>query len=259
MWATVALFLGLFAVSWLDWMLAALLFIFYMSYLPQKRDSVRRWMPVFPWLRTQHCRLTYEGRLDVLGGESKARIFVFHPHGVHCVGATLLGSDPTMTHLRIACSSVLFWVPIVKEFAGWSGAFPCHADNIREMLKSNQPIVLYPGGLSEIPGADYLRPSKPRIGFLRIAMELGVDVVPCWVDGENDLYDVLHPLPWLQKLSYQLFRYPWPLISWGWKWVPFLPKAKKVTIRVGDPIATRYDGNIAVYEEQYRAALHKLK
>lgn len=258
MWPTVAFILGLLAISWVDWLLGSLVFAAYMIYLPAKRDSMRRWMPVFPWLRKTQCKLSYEGRVDLLSDKATPRIFAFHPHGVHCVGACLLGSDPDMAHLRIACSSVVFWVPIVKEFAAWAGAFPCHANDIRAMLKSKQPVVIYPNGLREIPGADYLQDGKERLGFLRIAMENGVDIVPCWVDGEGDLYDVWHPWPALQKFCYSVFRYPWPLVSWGWRWVPFLPKAKKVTIRVGEPIPTRLDGNLAVYQEQYRRGMAKL-
>lgn len=259
MWATVTILLGICSTAWMDWHIAIPVLIVYMFYLPKKRDSVREWMPMFRWLRTTHCPLTYAGRVDVLAEKTTPRIFVFHPHGLHCVGASLIGSDPFMSHLRIACSSVLFWLPIVKELVAWAGAFPCNRDDIKAMLKSNQPVILYPGGMNEIPGATYLQSYNRRTGFIKLAMELGVDIVPCWVDGENELYDVYHPFPRLQHWCYRKFRYPWPVLSWGWRWVPFLPKSNKLTVYVGDPIKTQSTGNIETYDEMCQTILHQLK
>lgn len=259
MWVTLSFLLGVCAVSWMEWKVAVCVLTIYMLYLPVKRDSLRKWMPMFPWLRNTHCKLSYSGRVDVLSDRDTPRLFVFRPHGLHCVGACLIGSDPFMSHLRIACSSVLFWLPIVKEFVGWAGAFPCHGEDIRAMLKSKQSVVLYPGGLNEIPGATYLQTYKRRTGFIKIAMELGVDIVPCWVDGENELYDVYHPFPTLQHWCYRQFRYPWPLISWGWRWVPFLPKSNPLTVIVGDPITTHPSGSIEVYDEQCQQFYNKIK
>jgi 1-acyl-sn-glycerol-3-phosphate acyltransferase len=259
MWATISILLGVFVASIFESSTAITLFLLYMLYVPKKWDALRSRLPMFTWLRNTHCQLSYAGNVEVLADKNVPRLFVFYPHGVHCVGATLIGSDPFMSHLRIACSSVLFWLPIVKDFGGWAGAFPCNRKDIEAMLKSKQSVILYPGGMNEIPGATYLQSEKRRTGFIKVAMELGVDIVPCWVDGENDLYDVYHPFPALQHWCYKKFRYPWPLISWGWKWVPFLPKSKKLTVHVGDPIKTQSTGDIEKYDEMCQTILHQLK
>lgn len=268
MWATVSSLLGL---SLLYLILFALpfpvflsIFVFYISYASGPRPNFRKTFPGFTWLREQHCKLSYTGNDAILFDKNKARLFIFHPHGVHCVGATLLGSDPKTTHVRIACTYLLFWIPIVREFAYWSNSFSCTRENIVESIKNGYSVVLYPGGMNEIPGAYFLRndqkqtPYTKRKGFIDVAMTLGCEIVPCWIDGEEALYDVFHPFPKLQKLCYKLFRYPWPLISWGWKYVPFLPKSKPVTIRVGNPIQCVLSGNRDEYFQQYEAEVHRL-
>jgi len=277
MWATfftllsIAAIYNVIALLGISWEVAIGVFFAYMMYLPPQCDSVRRWR-LFEWLRGPQCSLSYTGNVDLLK-EAKGRIFVFHPHGVHCAGAVLLGSDPAMAHVRIACTYFLFWVPVAKEFVAWSGCINCTDFNIKKALKAESPVVLYPGGISEIPGADHLRepafkkqPSETdahyvytrRKGFVRLAMEQGCEIVPCWVHGEVDLYDVVHPFPSIGKKCYEWFRYPWPVVSWGWRWVPFLPKKQTVTIEVGKPIATRLDGDLDAYHADYKAELARL-
>jgi len=280
MWATFFSLVGLCFIIYvphyvigMSWELMLLAFFGYMLYLPKKSELARQ-MRLFKWLREDWCQLSFKGQTGVILDKKTPRVFGFHPHGVHCVGASLMASEPTMRHLRIACTTFLFWVPVIKEFCSWGNAFPCDREHIENNLKAGTPIVIYPGGINEIPWANYLREEqyqlkegederyyvyKKRMGFIRVAMNTGVDVVPCWVDGENDLYGpVCHPLHRIQKWCYNTFRYPWPVISFGWRWVPFLPKRKKVTVWVGDPIPTTADGDLVEYHKQYHESLQRL-
>jgi len=261
MWATISLGLLLLLLSFLPWPASLLGLLGYFVYSPRKWHALREYHAGFRWLRESHCSLSYAGRVDILR-EERARIFVFHPHGMHCIGAVLLASDPSLTHLRIACSSFLFWVPIVREFCAWGNAFACSRKAIEQCLASNSSVVLYPGGMNEIPAARFLSPNDlhlERRGFLRIAMEQEIDVVPCWVAGETELYTVYHPWPALQQFCYRFFRYPWPVISLGWHWLPCLPKSRPLIVHVGEPIVVRRDGNLEEYHEQYRKAILELQ
>lgn len=253
----------------MSWDLMVVTFIGYMLYLPKKNEFARRlWM--FKWMRTTMTNLSFERRVDVLMDKRSPRVFGFHPHGVHCVAATLISTEPATRHIRVACTYFLFWVPVIKEFCGWGNAFSCEGDKIKSNLRKGTPIIIYPGGINEVPGAHYMREPeydmapggdeqyyvyKRRRGFIRVAMEQGVDIVPCWVDGEYDLYTLYHPFPRIQRWCYDHFRYPWPMVSIGWKWIPFLPKPRKVTVWVGDPIPTEPDGDVEEYHRAYYKAL----
>jgi len=248
MWATVSFILGLSFAYWLivysesSFFVVAIVFLYYLLSRPVARPSFRRHFPLFGWLRNTHCKLTYAGHKELIFDRTKPRLFVFYPHGAHCIAATLLSSDPEMQHIRVACSEILFWLPIVKEFVCWGNAFSCSAPEISRVLRAGNSVVLYPGGMNEVPNADFLRngqkqtPYLRRKGFVELAFLQGVDIVPCWVDGEEDLYTVVHPFPRLQSICYRLFRYPWPMITWGWSWLPFFPRASPLTIHVGNVI-----------------------
>lgn len=279
MWATFFSLLGLGVITLVVWLFALswefmlLSTVIYMMYLPKKNEWMRQ-MRLFKWLREDWCQLSFQGRTDIILDKTQPRVFGFHPHGVFCVGATLLSTEPKLRHLRVACTYFLFWLPIIKEFCSWGNAFSCDEEHIKSNLNSNIPVVIYPGGINEVPGAHYLREDsrdpeydgdspyyvyKKRKGFIRVAMDREVDVVPCWTDGENEMYDpVWHPFPRIQKWCYNVFRYPWPVVSIGWKWVPFLPKKKKVTVWVGDPIPTNKNGNLEEYHRLYHKGLKEL-
>lgn len=279
MWATFFSLLGFAIIIYvphyvigLSWEIMILTFVGYMLYSPKKNEWVRSsWF--FRYMRESHCHLSFSGNTDVLKDKDNARIFGFHPHGVHCMGATLVSTDPTMRHLRVACTSFLFWIPVIKDFCAWGNAFSCDKEHIKNNLNSGVPVIIYPGGINEVPGAIYMRELeyqvkdgeeeryftyKRRKGFIRTAMDRGVDIVPCWVDGEYDLYTLYHPFHWLQRWSYNRVRYPWPMISIGWKWIPFFPKPVKVTVWTGDPIPTSKDGNLDEYHRLYYKGLYEL-
>lgn len=250
----------------------AVIFVIYILYVPGKSEWVRN-MWLVQWFRNKVYRISYKGNVNMFLDKRTPRVYGFHPHGVHCVGAVYVNVDPLTRHIRIACTSFLFWVPVIKDFAGWGDAFSCEEKKIKSVLKEGSSIIIYPGGINEVPGAYYLREPeyrsspddderyyvyKRRKGFIRVAMEQGVEVVPCWVDGEYDLFTLYHPFPRIHKWCYDHFRYPWPIISLGWKWMPFVPKPKKLTVWIGDPISTYPGGDLDEYHRAYHEGLYKL-
>lgn len=279
MWATFFSILGLVVAIYvphyvigISWELMLFAFVGYMFYLPKKSEWARS-MWFFRYMRETHCSLSFSGRADVLEDKTTPRVFGFHPHGVHCLGATLIGTEPRMRHVRVACSSFLFWVPVIKEFCSWGNAFSCDEEHLKSNLNSGTSIIIYPGGINEVPGATYLREPEYQLkegedeqyyvyarrrGFIKVAMDREVDIVPCWVDGEYDLYWVRHPFHRIQRWFYGRIRYPWPMVSIGWKWVPFLPKPIKVTVWTGTPIPTKKDGDVEHYYTLYHQELRKL-
>lgn len=237
----------------------------------KRMDSVRTW-PVWNWLRSRH-EIEYKGRTDLLEDRTKARLFSFHPHGTHCISAILTQARPDLVNLRVAVASVLFWIPIVNMFVGWGNCLPATRYGMLDALRTGTSLVVYPGGLNEVPGAYFLRdPPEPlpsekerlytynnRVGFIGVAQEAGVPVVPVWVEGEYDTYKVWFPFPRLSRLMYRVIGFPFPIVSSG-HYGTFLPKPVKLVVHVGEPIDTTQRGATIEYlKERHDKELERLK
>ena len=287
MWVVLSFTLGVLFVWSLFWLglrldFALLAGVVYYMYTPHRNRWIRDGR-LWTYFRERHLTLTYSGKTALLKDASKARCYGMHPHGAHCVGAIAMASDGRLEHIRIACTSVLFWLPVLKEFVSWGNAVPVVKDRMVETLKGGESVAVYPGAFNELPGAVFMRdacardpdnvhhkgwdakdPTEERLftytarkGFVRVAKEAGVPLVPVWVDGEYDLYNVYHPWPALQRRIYAWTKYPGPFYSAGW-YGTWWPKPVSLTVHVGPEIATS-DKSVDELHEAFYKALDKLK
>ena len=96
-----------------------------------------------------------------------------------------------------------------------------------------------------------------RKGFIQVAKEAGVPLVPVWVEGEYDLYKVYHPWPALQRRIYAWTKYPGPFYSSGW-WGSFWPKHVPLKVYIGKEIPTA-DHEVDELHELFYKELERLK
>lgn len=95
-----------------------------------------------------------------------------------------------------------------------------------------------PGGVAEIfmssPGTDIIM-AKERKGHMRLALQFGMKIIPCYLFGGNDFfYNGATKFPILKKISRKL---GFGLLFWYGKFFcPFIPMNPKVTIVFGEPI-----------------------
>lgn len=286
MWVLLSLMLGIlfvYTLFWLGirWDFTLIVGVVYYMYLPRRNKWIRD-ARLWTWFRTKHLSLSYKGNTKVLKDKKQAYCFGVHPHGAHCVGAVAIASDKRLEHIRMACTSVLFWLPILKEFVSWGNAIPVIKELMIERLLVGDSIAVYPGAFNELPGAVFMReksklePNKPenkgwdggedepyytynkRKGFIKVAKKAGVPLVPVWVDGEYDLYKVYHTCPWLQKKIYDWTRYPGPFYSRGW-YGSWWPKAGHLTVYVGTPIETTGSETVDELHRLFYLQLEDLK
>lgn len=93
-------------------------------------------------------------------------------------------------------ASVLFWIPVIREFTLWFGAVDARMKNVKMLLEAGVNVELYPGGLDEMiqPAGDEKTINiKTRTGFLRLALTHGVSILPVFCFGETDLHDTYTP------------------------------------------------------------------
>ncbi|GMR59931.1 hypothetical protein PMAYCL1PPCAC_30126, partial [Pristionchus mayeri] len=125
----------------------------------------------------------------------------FHPHGVISISAYNFMSNGTGLMDRFPninfhlCTLVgQFWMPLRREWFMMHGLINCSKESLKYVLggpKTGEAAVLVVGGAEEAldahPGKHVLT-LKNRKGFIRLALQTGAHLVPCFAFGENDLY-----------------------------------------------------------------------
>jgi 2-acylglycerol O-acyltransferase 2 len=177
-------------------------------------------------------------------------IFGGHPHGILALSAPAMwGSEGSnlskvfpALDVRVAVVNFAFYNPISKDFALNSGCISANKESILHCLKVNKKsVVIFPGGADEAlvsgtpDGVNLVL--KDRIGFIKLALETGAQLVPTFTFGENLAYDQVF-VPLVRKVQVYLMRFcgfSLPLFKPNYL-VPLLPKRIKMVTVVGEPL-----------------------
>lgn len=109
---------------------------------------------------------------------------------------------PQRRQLRFMAKSTMFEWPILKHVIAAGGGFPVRRGRgdvfamelARRLLRAGHPVVVYPEGTRFRSSAD-LGPAKR--GFARLALELGVPIVPAATWGVKERH--VHGRPWWRR------------------------------------------------------------
>lgn len=193
------------------------------------------------WKREEHANMSK------LHDEHQV-IYAVAPHGIHGEAVILnFALNPIYESVPIIATSILFYIPIIREFAALGGAVPGTSSKISKLLDSGKSIIIIPEGLrgaihpgnslgvlKGIPGE-----CEPRKGFIRCAVasrnHKTLLIVPVWIGGVEKMYTSFNIFPWLQKLILKNYYYPFPLVTFGW-YGTFWPKSVKLDIQFKEPI-----------------------
>ncbi|EEY54640.1 2-acylglycerol O-acyltransferase, putative [Phytophthora infestans T30-4] len=193
---------------------------------------------------------------------NKKYIFGFHPHGIIVLSrVSTYGGNwekvfpgiPT----RALGASTMFYVPLGRELCLWLGGVDASRSTADKVLNDGTSIVVYPGGVPEIFKTD---PNskvnelvlKKRLGFVKLAMRHGAELVPSFVFGEKWLYNMWNPPQGVIDFFRKTLRIPM-IVFWGkFMWMPKQPpKGKRFGVVYGKPIPTKLTANPS--EEEIRA------
>eukprot|EP00928_Gymnodinium_smaydae_P060096 TRINITY_DN4364_c0_g6_i1.p1 TRINITY_DN4364_c0_g6~~TRINITY_DN4364_c0_g6_i1.p1 ORF type:complete len:331 (-),score=39.12 TRINITY_DN4364_c0_g6_i1:185-1177(-) len=132
--------------------------------------------------------------------ECKQCIVGVHPHGVMSYDHIMLVSgmldelNVVLPHTRRSALSanILFKIPILREIALAVGAVDASRRTANKCLKEGLSLSVVPGGEREMllaqRGPIEQLVLKKRMGFVRLALEHGVPLVPVYCFGEAQLY-----------------------------------------------------------------------
>ncbi|CAJ1389203.1 unnamed protein product [Effrenium voratum] len=203
----------------------------------------RFWNAVLPFFFNVDCKVE---DIEELRACDQCVVAV-HPHGVLSFGHYLLisGFHPDLekalpARRRCALSAgVIFKLPVVREIALGMGCVDAHRDIAERCLCGGLSLSVVPGGEREQLLAQRGQVEKlvlkHRQGFVRLALQHGVPVVPVYVFGEAQLYKQSQLLfglrSWVQrKLGIALVM---PYGPWG---LPFLKFPDPIRMVVGKPV-----------------------
>ncbi|ORY69268.1 diacylglycerol acyltransferase [Leucosporidium creatinivorum] len=191
-------------------------------------------------------------------------VFGYHPHGIIGMGAIAnFGTEATgfsklfpglNPHLLTLASN--FQIPLYRDFILSLGVCSVSMKSCQNILKQGpgSSLTIVVGGaaesLSARPGTADLT-LKRRMGFIKLAMRQGADLVPVFSFGENDIFEQLSNergtrLYKLQKRFQAAFGFTLPIFFGRGLFnynVGILPYRHPIVSVVGRPIRVRQVDN----------------
>lgn len=239
---------------WLQASVAAAVFAYLPSYWSFKElapgGDCRRGFQCWAGWRAVASFLFGEVRLVVEAPEKLKAcpqgILAVAPHGVVSFNHALymtdcagwFGDGVWPVDRRDLAASFVFKVPLYREFLLFLGNVDASRRVARRVLGSGRSLFVYPGGEAEqmraAPGR-HIAYWKTRKGFVRLAVEAGVPIIPSYAFGENELYAPLPLATGLRLWICRKFRVALPLGVGRW-WCPLLPRKRPLVGVVGPPI-----------------------
>jgi 2-acylglycerol O-acyltransferase 2 len=172
-------------------------------------------------------------------------IFGVFPHGVNADYRVLVDgllSDTVLpqtgSRVRTLAASILFYIPVVREISLWTGCVNASKPVAQRNLQQGLSLLILPGGQQEQLRTTYgqeLVYIQRRKGFVKLAIQYGIPLVPVYVFGVNDYYSTSH-----FALSVRLWIVQYLGISWtmgcGFYKSPYCPFPVNTTMVFGEPI-----------------------
>ncbi|KAF8324328.1 diacylglycerol acyltransferase [Cantharellus anzutake] len=191
-------------------------------------------------------------------------VFGYHPHGIIGMGAfCTFGTNATgfeenfpgiQPHLLTLTNN--FHIPIYRDILLHLGVCSVSKASCTNILKrgAGQSITIVIGGaaesLSAHPGTADLTLRK-RLGFIKIAIQNGADLVPVFAFGENDVFEQLKnekgsTIYSIQTKFQKLFGFTLPLFHGRGLFtynVGLLPFRHPIVSVVGRPVSVKQNPN----------------
>jgi 1-acyl-sn-glycerol-3-phosphate acyltransferase len=234
-------------------------------------ELVARLLPWFTALCDRYFRLHVEG-LEHVGDEP---LILAGNHNNGIVGPEVAATFVTLLNRRgpeapiyaLAHDFAMCQLRPLGALLQRCGGVRATPDNARRILAIGGQVIVYPGGDLEA-----YRPTRrrdeiilgERTGFVRIAQQTGVPIVPVVVHGAHrSAYifsdgEAIARLLRLKRLA-RIERFPLALaLPWGFTaspWVPYLPLPFKLRLRFLPPVRVAPHDDAACVREHLRALM----
>eukprot|EP00916_Digyalum_oweni_P016748 GHVL01027444.1.p1 GENE.GHVL01027444.1~~GHVL01027444.1.p1 ORF type:complete len:334 (-),score=57.74 GHVL01027444.1:50-1051(-) len=123
-------------------------------------------------------------------------IIALHPHGVTSEYRIIFDYQfkkyfKNIKYWRTLAASVLFRIPGIRELVLWTNCVDANKNTANYILNKGYTVLVVPGGEAEQIRTEYGKEKvwlSNRKGFVKLAIQHGVPLVPCYVFGCTDLF-----------------------------------------------------------------------
>ena len=98
--------------------------------------------------------------------------------------------------------------------------------------------------------------ARERRGFIRLALQYGLPIIPCYVFNEDRLYHTSTFLLPLRLSLVKAARIALPLAYGRYWWLPIVPRQKELLMVVGKPLHLEGSGE-AITDERVQAGVNQ--
>ncbi|KND03876.1 uncharacterized protein SPPG_01328 [Spizellomyces punctatus DAOM BR117] len=197
----VIFFYLLFTPQYTPWVLAYLVFLA-LDPTPEtgsRRIMLFRKLPFWRWIK-DYFPIGLVKTVDL--DPSKNYLFGYHPHGIIGIGAwtnfateasDFAGKFPGI-NLRLMTLQTNFHLPLWREVLlclGISSVSRRSCDNILNKGPGHSCMIVVGGATESLAAFPYTADLtiKKRLGFIKVALRNGANLVPVFSFGENDIWD----------------------------------------------------------------------
>jgi hypothetical protein len=138
---------------------------------------------------------------------------------------------------------------------------------VENMLQKGKSIALQPGGIKEQIASRSDQEQAvfpPNLGFIRMSLKYGMDILPVYVFNENQMFTRIPGLDWAAELMNRMTGFGMPFVQgkFGLPQAILLPRSTDIHARWGRPIQVGNpveDPSDAMVEELFTEYLHALR
>jgi hypothetical protein len=181
------------------------------------------------------------------------------PHGAYAFSGAIYIAPQTrlklspeyQNHVFVnGVASVLFYIPFVRELLLFLGCREVTKETLSSLIKDTTPysLMMIPGGIYEQKSTRHdeeIHYVQKKLGFIRLACELGLDLLPMYGFGENQVFTVHSFGPSFRNLQHWIAQKLWvglPIVT-GRFGFTLIPHPVKITHVYGKPIKIKKNPN----------------
>lgn len=123
-------------------------------------------------------------------------IYIWYPHSHFAIApfafvAGDMGHSIWKRPIAQCSAPPFFDIPAIRQVSLGFGLVRSDYDNLKGTLKQGTSLLIIPGGAREVPLAEpgHMKLVDGRQGFLRLAQEMGLPLIPIFAFGENEFFE----------------------------------------------------------------------